>query len=370
MTRAVRRSLFAAGLCLLAAVCYLAAQTNRESYRSLYRAWREADPNLEIDAATAAPDALASRAGKAAQFAASYTAARSAAIKDSAAQQAPNQQWLDANSLQPLPTLASTADEIRFINRESAADAASVSTFANDPDRAIQQLRQAFQREQAALEALRSAIAGRQQAEDRHLKSITAAELARAKAAQEFSFLSSALTESATEMNQESAAWAAYYSKLASAATAPAPPPASAPVSSAPSAPASASVAPAKPSLTPVPLLRYTGVWSYRVGSAYFGSPPEVVDFTLHEDNGHATGTFYGRFKLPAGSTGDPVLRFEFSGDFMPTVSQTFKFTTHEGAAGTLELTPGVAFNELEVNFTTEIKPGKIHQGDMILLKQ
>jgi hypothetical protein len=43
---------------------------------------------------------------------------------------------------------------------------------------------------------------------------------------------------------------------------------------------------------------------------------------------------------------------------------------TNDGAAGTIELNPGVAFNELEVNFATDIKPGKVHQGDMILLKQ
>ncbi len=371
MTRAARRrAAFAAALCLLSAAWYLAAQTNRESYRNLYRAWREADPNLEIDAGAAAPGALASRAEKAASLASAFTAARSAAIKDTAAAQVPNQQWLDANSLQPLPALAPAPDETRLVNRESAADAASVSTFANDPDRAIQQLRQAFQREQAALQALRSAIANRQQAEDKNLKSVNAAELARAKATQEFSLLSSALNQTVAEMNQESAAWSTYYSRLAAAAAkapSPAAPPATSSVTSPPSGTTSASAAPAAPS---VALPRYTGMWSYRMGSAYFGSQPEVVDFTLHEDKGHATGTFYGRFKIPPGSSGDPVLRFEFSGDFKPTSSQFFKLTTADGASGTLQLNPGIAFNEIEVNFTTDITPGKVHQGDMILLKQ
>ena len=94
------------------------------------------------------------------------------------------------------------------------------------------------------------------------------------------------------------------------------------------------------------------------------------MDVTVHEENGHATGTFFGRFKLPPGSTGDPVLRFEFSGDFRATFNQTFTVTTSDGATGTIDLIPAGAFNLIEVNFSTAIKAGKIHQGDMLLLKQ
>ncbi len=355
--------LAAVALCLL-------AQSNRESYEELYKAWRTADPNLELDAAAGQADDLAKRAATESGLASAYGSAHAAGLSSTAGQQLQNLNWLGANPVQPLPDLAPAPAEVRFVDREAVAVGASVRTFANDPDRAIQQLRQAFQREQAALDRLKTSIVDRQQAEDKAVKSVAATEQARAKAVQEYTLLSTALSQSSGAMNQEITAWANYYSKLADAArTAP---PA---VSNAPAAPggspaASTSAAPPAPSITPVPLARYVGVWSYMPGMAYFGSQPEVVDFVLHEEDGHATGTFYARFKLPPGNAGDPVLRFEFSGDFKATLNQSFKLTTTDGAAGTVDINPGIAFNELEVNFTTGATPGKVRQGDMLLLKR
>jgi hypothetical protein len=350
----------------LATLC-LFAQSSSDAYRNLYKSWRDADPTLELDAAVAG-DAIAIRAAQDASLASAYGAAHAAALKAAATQQSQNLQWLSSNTFQPLPDLAHAADGIRFATRESDAVAASVATFANDPDRVIQQLRQAFQHEQAALQALKTSITQRELAEDRAANDDANAEMDREKALREYTFLSSALAQSADSMTEETAAWTAYYAKLADAAHgAPTPPPPAAPPSA---APASASIAPRPPSITPVPLTRYVGLWSYRAGSAFFGTQPEMVDLAVHEDNGQATGTFFGRFKLPAGSTENPVLRFQFSGDFKPTLVQTFKVTTEDGAAGTIDLNPGVAFNELEINFTTDVTPGKVHQGDTILLKQ
>jgi hypothetical protein len=364
--------LLAATICLLAAALYLMAQSGRDAYRGQYRAWRDADPSLELDAAEATTsEALASRAAKAANLAAAYASAHAAALTRSSEQQRQNMQWLQATIVQPLPELAPAPDELRFVNREAAQVSATAAAFANDPDRAIQQLRQAYQREQAALEGLKASIADRQRAEDKAVKSVSAAEQARARAMRQYTVLSSVLTQSIDAMNRETAAWAAYYSKLADAAPNPAaaPPPAT-PASVSSIQPAPPPPVTRAPTITPVPLTRYVGVWSFRTGSPFFGSEPVIVDVVVHEDSGHAAGTFYARFKLPPDDTGDPVLRFEFSGDFKPTLKQTFTLTTNEGVAGTLDLNPGVAFNELEVNFTTGLKPGKVHQGDMILLKQ
>ena len=102
----------------------------------------------------------------------------------------------------------------------------------------------------------------------------------------------------------------------------------------------------------------------------FHGAEPEFVDLVVHEENGKATGTFYARFKLPPGSTGDPLVRFDFSGDFRATRIQTFPLETSDGAKGSIDLIPGNAFNLLEVNFETEIKPGKIHLGDLLLVKK
>ena len=125
------------------------------------------------------------------------------------------------------------------------------------------------------------------------------------------------------------------------------------------------------PSITTLPLPRYTGAWAYStVGGMFHGAEPEFVDLTVHEENGKATGTFYARFKLPPGSTGDPLVRFDFSGDLRPTRIQTFALETTDGAKGTVDLIPGNAFNLLEVNFEAEIRPGKIHLGDVLLVKK
>jgi hypothetical protein len=351
-------------LCLTAAAASFAgvclfAQSGPGAYDDLYKSWRDTDAGLELDAA-AGGDAIATRAAKDAQLAAAYGAAHATVLKSVSVQQAQDLRWLSENAVQQLPDLAPAADGIRFANRESSAVSASVSTFGNDPDRAIQQLRVAFQQEQAALQALRTSLTQRQQAEEQAALAIAAAGLDRDRAMQEYTFLASALSQSADAVTQETAAWTAYYTKLADSAHSAAPPAPPTPVTS---------VAPRPPSITPVPLSRYVGLWSYRSGSAFFGSQPEMVDVAVHEDNGHATGTFFARFKLSAGA-GDAILRFQFSGDFTPTLRQTFKVVTEDGVTGTIDLNPGVAFNELEVNFTTEVTPGKVNQGDMLLLKQ
>ena len=100
------------------------------------------------------------------------------------------------------------------------------------------------------------------------------------------------------------------------------------------------------------------------------GPEPEVVDVTVQEENGHATGTFSARFKLPPGSAADAALRFQFSGDLSATRNQRFTLQTSDGAMGSIDLIPGGPFNVLEVNFTTDAKAGKINQGDVLLVKQ
>ena len=49
---------------------------------------------------------------------------------------------------------------------------------------------------------------------------------------------------------------------------------------------------------------------------------------------------------------------------------QRFAITTSSGLTGTLEMIPGPAFNLLGVNFNIDDKPGTIHQGNFIPIKQ
>jgi hypothetical protein len=120
-----------------------------------------------------------------------------------------------------------------------------------------------------------------------------------------------------------------------------------------------------------VPLSRYVGAWTYPVRNTLFhGAEPDFVDLVVHEENGRAAGTLYARFKLPPGSSGDPTLRFDFLGSFQDARSQSFRLVTSEGATGTVELIPGPAFNLLEVNFSTEARPGKVRQANFLLVKK
>ena len=102
----------------------------------------------------------------------------------------------------------------------------------------------------------------------------------------------------------------------------------------------------------------------------YHGAQPESIELVVNEENGHASGSLTARFKLPPGNTGDPVVKFTFTGEFSSARTQVFNLTTSEGAKGILELIPGPAFNLLEVNFQSEARPGKIRQGNVVLLKK
>ncbi|HLY06181.1 MAG TPA: hypothetical protein VKR31_10565, partial [Rhizomicrobium sp.] len=140
-----------------------------------------------------------------------------------------------------------------------------------------------------------------------------------------------------------------------------------------PTAPPEAGAAPTPraPSVTPIPLIRYTGSWTYpQTNGLYHGIQPETIEFEVAEDNGHASGTLAARFKLPAGNTDDPVVRFTFSGDFRNARNQVFEVKSVDGSTGRIELIPGPAFNLLEINFLIESGPGKIRQGNAVLIKK
>jgi hypothetical protein len=249
----------------------------------------------------------------------------------------------------------------------------SIEAIGSDPDRGLQQLRQSIERERVALTVLSSAIRDRQTAIATAIRATEAAEQARMKVAGHYQSLAMALQQASQETLRRGTAWADYYRTLSDGARG------VQPAGDAPAAgevtgvrPASpAPVAPSGRSVTPVPLTRYVGAWTYPVRNTLFhGAEPEFVDLVVHEENGQAAGTLYARFKLPPGSSGDPILRFDFAGTFQNVRGQSFDLETSDGAKGTVELIPGPAFNLIEVNFTTEARPGKVRQANFILVKK
>ncbi len=361
---------------LLGAFGLVAQQTGRDPYRNAYRTWREAEPDLERDA-SAPNDKLAGRASRAAAAAASFGAARAAFLRQLAEDQSQNVLWLQNSTPGVLADFAPAKDLQRLVSAETANVNTTITTFSGDQDRGIQLLRQALEREREALAALDAGIADRQKAQDRVAQASDAVELVRPKALTEYQDVTGMLlAPSAAVVDQETAAWAKYYPSLTAAGpasgAAPAVSGAAPAVSGAARTPAvSAPSTPRSGSLPPLPLTRYTGVWVYPTANGrFFGAEPEFVDFTVHEENGHVTGAFYARFKLPSGGTGDPVLRFDLSGDFQPTPRQSFALQTGDGAKGTIELIPGNAFNLLEINFQTDPTPGKVRSADLVLVKK
>jgi hypothetical protein len=369
----------AAGI-LIVTGCAL-AQEGRQAYQEAFRNWRQTDPSLEKDAATAGT-ALEARSQKVAQEAAKYAAARKAFLDL-------QQGTMDASGRSLEPVAAAPAAPELTRNAElgvataSSAASSSIQAIGGDPDRGLQQLRQSIEQERAALTILASAIQDRQTAIATATKTSEAVEQARTKVADHYQSLAMALQQASQETSRQGSAWADYYRTLSDGARGVQPggaPPVTGgvvtggvvtggvvtgvrPVNPAP--------APSGRSITPVPLSRYVGAWTYPVRNTLFhGAEPEFVDLVVHEDNGQAAGTLYARFKLPFGSSGDPILRFDFAGSFQNARSQSFSLETSEGAKGTIELIPGPAFNLLEVNFTTEARPRKVRQANFLLVKR
>ena len=372
-------------LTLLAAAAALAqdgpgTQSDRAAYQAAYRDWRAADPNLERDSATAGAT-LGARADPVAAQAAKYFGARKAYL-DGLATDAE----LKAAALEAVPAPPAFAgNPSGYAASQRATIGASIDALANDPDRAIQRLRQSLERERAALLALSSALADSQNGRELTERTSANAEQARDKVAQHYHSLAAGLQQTALATGQEGTRWADYYRALSEGARAGAVAPAEAPVvaSAAPRItvePATAVVnnpAPAARtrSVTALPLSRYVGSWIYpTVGAQYHGAEPESVDMAVRENSGQAKGTLSVRFRLAANRSADAVVRFEFEGAFQSTRNQSFPLVTASGAKGMVELIPGSAFNLLEVSFTVEErpgdKPGTIHQGNFLLIKK
>ena len=365
---------------LVVAAFAQAPSDSREAQQEAYRHWRETDPNLERDA-TSAGATLGARADKVAAEAAKYFSVRKESLESRAADARRGASLLEpvAVSAEALPNLD------RFLSVQDNILRSSVDTIARDPDRAIQQLRASLERERAALAAIGAALKDSQKSQEAAAQTSRAAEEARAKTSEEYQKLAAGLQESAELTDKSSAAWASYYRALSDAARG-----ATAPVTSAAPAlplagrepaavetakPAASNAAPVPASVArpvpPVPLVRYVGAWTYpTVGAHYHGIQPQSADLVVREDNGQASGTLTARFRLPAGSTDNPVVRFDFAGAFQNSRGQRFAITTGGGGTGTLELIPGPAFNLLEVNFNIGDTPGMIRQGNFLLIKQ
>jgi hypothetical protein len=186
-----------------------------------------------------------------------------------------------------------------------------------------------------------------------------AAELARSRVVEHYQTLAAGLEQATQQTDQQATEWTAYYKLLADGARGIIP-----------------SGVPGRPSIqtrgiTPVPLSRYIGEWSYpKLNPLYSGPEPQFVELVVREDNRRATGTFTVRFKLPPDSRLNAGLHGDFTGTFENVRNQVFSLQTSDGGKGKIELIAGPAFNLLEVNLTIEPRPGKVQQANFLLVKK
>jgi len=340
-----------AGITLcLSFVLLLLAQNSRDSYRTAYAQWHQADPNLERDAGSS-EKAFAQRVDKVAAAAATYGKERASFLRSAARRE------LGSLSDPFKPELEIRPDLRVFVTAETKTVETSIKTFENDKDRGIIQWRQALERERTALANLGTAVDDRQAAIAKAAGPLAAAETSRTEVMAEYAKFDAAIAQAANIVDKETAAWAEYYRKLSAAAATPV-------RVALPRPPAAAPVGP------PVPLVRYTGTWSFPPKGVFSGARPEFVDLAVHEEDGQLKGSFYGRFTVVPQSKTDPLLRFDFSGPLGANRTQSLKLETSDGTKGTIDLIPGEAFNLLEVNFQTDPKSGKVQQGNMVLLKK
>jgi hypothetical protein len=360
------------------------AQQSRDGYRSAYRAWRTTEPTLERDAA-GSNATLGARADQASAAAAKYFAEKKT-FQD-ARSSALTQYSKSIEGFTPsAENDAQQKDVSAYLNLQSRTVLANIAAFGTDPDKGIQQLREATEREQKALNDLTQAVAGTGSNADKLAEAAVKAEQARARFVDGFNALASSYMKSAEGSTAQAKSWAAYYrtfSEIASGTYRPpvqqttevrtAGPGATA-ASAPPPRPANASEGSNSSTARPaamIPLSRYVGEWEFmRPGSAFLGIEPDNAELEVREDKGQISGTLSVRYRVPSGFQANPVTRFEFSGAIQANKVQTFPLLTSDRSKGTIDLIPGPAVNLIEVNFDADPVDGKIHQGNFILLKK
>jgi hypothetical protein len=339
----------------------LFGQASPEAYRNAYRIWRLTDPVLERDSATVG-EALGARADRVAAAAARYGKERRAFLDGFAQESDRKLPWIES-PVEPLPALTGGASG--YVATEMASVRRAIEVFANDPDAGLQQVRSMEEKENIALLGLNAAITARQKATDDVDRATAAIEQARRRAVEMNHAFAANLKKMADDTTAEAAAWTEYYRALSEGARATAAPVSTVSTRLADPVPLSA------PSVTLLPLVRYTGDWVFPKGGMSFGGKPEFVDLVVRESNGRCDGRMLAKFILPPGSTGDPLLRFEFAGEFTNSKAQKFDLQTSDGTKGTIELIPGTAFNLLEINVQIpEAKQGKIRKTNVVLVKK
>lgn len=209
-------------LCLLIASCVFSqtpSQSTRDAYRAAYRAWREADPSIERDAATAGPGTIALRAARLAAAEARFAAERRKFLDGLYASSGETLSWLeDARSVEPPMTPSKATDD--YLATADTAVRRSIETLAKDTDRGIQPLQQALDREQKVLADLTTAAEDERKAAETYSELAAATEQLILQGTVQDRILTAGIRQLLEETSSDAAAWSDYYRMLAAASPA------------------------------------------------------------------------------------------------------------------------------------------------------
>ena len=321
---------------------------SRESYRGPQQAWRQAAPALEQEAAVPGAQFM-EQLRVSAEAAQVFFNARAAYFPSAQPDAAAQLSWA-AKPLATGETLLSTPLNVEQLLAVRAAKVSSeMGAFkADDKDAAIRRVRQAIDREYAALRALTATLSARKGPLMELIDRTDDAEIQRASAYQALNSASARRTQLGEHVKREATDWAAYYKNLLEGATG-----SRTQNTAGASQPGAAPAKIIRPAANgQIPITRYTGEWIFPNKGLFYGSQPESVELVIQENNGRMTGTLSARFVNPAGT-----LKFDFQGPVV-TTAKTQTFPLSGGEMGSIELIPGSAFNLLEVNFQTASQVG------------
>src|SRR5206468_1997131 len=149
-----------ASVALAVAVLAQAPESN-DVQQEAHRQWREIDPNLERDAASAGAT-LGARADKVAAAGAKYFSARKDYLESRT-----SDARRGASLIEPIDISAEALPNLdRFLSSQDSILKSEIDTISRDPDRAIQQLRASLERERAALAAIGTALKDSQKSQE------------------------------------------------------------------------------------------------------------------------------------------------------------------------------------------------------------
>jgi hypothetical protein len=345
---------------ILCALTLCAAVGQSQDKTPALDAWLEASANLERDASSPSAN-FAARVEASTKAVRTYYETLTSTYAPSAAD-SEQVLWMVRGLSHPEVLLGARPEMQRLLESTAQYLTSSIATFSREKDASIQQVRQAMERERAALKALTDAIDARttpvrEVAEVSDIAETLRASIARAQGAA--STTRSQLTEN---VQTEARGWDNYYRDMAEGAAgfvAPSVSSAATPSATSGTSTSTLVVPPAKPIARPsnVPtgalaLPRYAGSWAYTpIGTApsqFFGPVPKSVTLTVTEADGKLVGTLQATFTKASYS-----LDVQFGDTMQPARVQRFATESPVGPA-IVELIPGPAFNLLELNVRAE----------------